>query len=201
MYGKVKVTQLECEGCIVGVRTSIIYGNGISIRMYDMSIALNDIHKILSEVGLQYEDVKRSVKGILRDGVIVFSNDWMATEIKSREEMYFTLKREKSYLDKLAKFASNFESMIYENIELPLNSMGIYYKEKRYDSNSLCFSCRFLGGFDSWSGGMGDICDADVLNPKIAKKVKSILNKFNKKYGTNAIFQTSEKAWSYIYIA
>lgn len=166
-----------------------------------MSISLNDIHKILSEVGFQYEDVKRSVKGILRDGVIVFSNDWMATEIKSKEEMYFTLKREKSYLDKLAKFAFNFESMIYENIELPLNSMGIYYKEKRYDSNSLCFSCRFLGGFDSWSGGMGDICDADVLNPKIAKKVKSILNKFNKKYGTNAIFQTSEKAWSYIYIA
>lgn len=63
----------------------------------------------------------------------------------------------------------------------------------------MCIEIRFLGGYDAWSGDE-DICDADILSPKIGKKVSSFVKGYckNKGYKDFKIeFSTSEKAWSY----
>lgn len=63
----------------------------------------------------------------------------------------------------------------------------------------MCIEIRFLGGYDAWSGDE-DICDADILSPKVGNKVTSLTKGYCKKNGYKDFkieFSTSEKAWSY----
>ena len=68
-----------------------------------------------------------------------------------------------------------------------------------FESNEieLLWQVRFLGGESAWSGADEDICDADVLDKRVAKAVTSACQSFTAETGVNVFWCTGEKAWTY----
>ena len=191
----ISLTRLSYNDQVVGVRINLNHGQ----KLYDIGTTLEVVEKILKSCDLNYKKLNYIEEGRLKGNTIVFSNDNKAVELKSKEELARILKHFLNHSKKLTEIQSNFMNIILSNIEIPLAREGITSFEQEYNDKELCYSCRFLGGYDAWSGSE-DICDADILSDKVWKALKSVVDKFNKKYKVNARVVVGEKAWIYIYV-
>lgn len=191
----ISLTGLSYNKQIVGVRLNLNHGQ----KLYDIGTTLEVVEKVLKSCDLNYKKLNYIEEGRLKGNTIVFSNDNKAVELKSKEELARVLKQFLNHNKKLTEIQSNFMNIILSNIEIPLAREGITSFEQEYNDKELCYSCRFLGGYDAWSGSE-DICDADILSDKVWKALKSVVDKFNKKYKVNARVVVGEKAWIYIYV-
>lgn len=191
----ISITRLSYNNQVVGVRINLNHGQ----KLYDIGTTLEVVEKILKSCDLNYKKLNYIEEGRLKGNTIVFSNDNKAVELKSKEELARILKQFLNYSKKLTEIQSNFMNIILSNIEIPLAREGITSFEQEYNDKELCYSCRFLGGYDAWSGSE-DICDADILSDKVWKALKSVVDKFNKKYKVNARVVVGEKAWIYVYV-
>ena len=191
----ISLTRLSYNNQVVGVRINLNHGQ----KLYDIGTTLEVVENALKLYNLSYKKLNYIEEGRLKGNTIVFSNDNKAVELKSKEELARVLKQILNHSKKLAEIQSNFMSIILSDIEKPLASRGISSFEQEYNDKELCYSCRFLGGFDAWSGSE-DICDADTLSDDVWKVLKSVVDKFNKKYKVNARVTVGEKAWIYIYV-
>lgn len=191
----ISLTRLSYNNRVVGVRINLNHGQ----KLYDIGTTLEVVEKVLKSCDLNYKKLNYIEEGRLKGNTIVFSNDNKAVELKSKEELARILKQFLNHSKKLTEIQSNFMNIILSNIEIPLAREGIASFEQEYNDKELCYSCRFLGGYDAWSGSE-DICDADIVSDDVWKALKSVVNKFNKKYKVNARVAVGEKAWIYIYV-
>lgn len=191
----ISLTRLSYNNQVVGVRINLNHGQ----KLYDIGTTLEVVEKVLKSCDLNYKKLNYIEEGRLKGNTIVFSNDNKAVELKSKEELARILKQFLNHSKKLTEIQSNFMNIILSNIEIPLAREGITSFEQEYNDKELCYSCRFLGGYDAWSGSE-DICDADILSDKVWKALKSVVDKFNKKYKVNARVVVGEKAWIYVYV-
>ena len=191
----ISLTRLSYNNQVVGVRINLNHGQ----KLYDVGTTLEVVENALKSYDLNYKKLNYIEEGRLKGNTIVFSNDNKAVELKSKEELARILKQFLNHSKKLTEIQSNFMNIILSNIEIPLAREGITSFEQEYNDKELCYSCRFLGGYDAWSGSE-DICDADILSDKVWKALKSVVDKFNKKYKVNARVAVGEKAWIYVYV-
>lgn len=191
----ISLTRLSYNNQVVGVRINLNHGQ----KLYDIGTTLEVIEKVLKSCDLNYKKLNYIEEGRLKGNTIVFSNDNKAVELKSKEELARILKQFLNHSKKLTEIQSNFMNIILSNIEIPLAREGITSFEQEYNDKELCYSCRFLGGYNAWSGSE-DICDADTVSEDVWKALKSVVNKFNKKYKVNARVAVGEKAWIYVYV-
>lgn len=191
----ISLTRLSYNNQVVGVRINLNHGQ----KLYDIGTTLEVVENALKSYDLNYKKLNYIEEGRLKGNTIVFSNDNKAVELKSKEELARILKQFLNHSKKLTEIQSNFMNIILSNIEIPLARDGITSFEQEYNDKELCYSCRFLGGYDAWSGSE-DICDADILSDKVWKALKSVVDKFNKKYKVNARVTIGEKAWIYVYV-
>lgn len=191
----ISLTRLSYNNQVVGVRINLNHGQ----KLYDIGTTIETVEEALKSYDLSYKKLNYIEEGRLKGNTIVFSNDNKAVELKSKEELARILKQFLNHSKKLIEIQSNFMNIILSNIEIPLAREGITSFEQEYNDKELCYSCRFLGGYDAWSGSE-DICDADILSDKVWKALKSVVDKFNKKYKVNARVVVGEKAWIYIYV-
>lgn len=191
----ISLTRLSYNNQVVGVRINLNHGQ----KLYDIGTTLEVVENALKFYDLNYKKLNYIEEGRLKGNTIVFSNDNKAVELKSKEELARILKQFLNHSKKLTEIQSNFMNIILSNIEIPLVREGITSFEQEYNDKELCYSCRFLGGYDAWSGSE-DICDADILSDKVWKALKSVVDKFNKKYKVNARVTVGEKAWIYVYV-
>ena len=191
----ISLTRLSYNNQVVGVRINLNHGQ----KLYDVGTTLEVVENALKSYDLNYKKLNYIEEGRLKGNTIVFSNDNKAVELKSKEELARILKQFLNHSKKLTEIQSNFMNIILSNIEIPLAREGITSFEQEYNDKELCYSCRFLGGYNAWSGSE-DICDADILSDKVWKALKSVVDKFNKKYKVNARVAVGEKAWIYVYV-
>ena len=191
----ISLTRLSYNNQVVGVRINLNHGQ----KLYDIGTTLEVVEKVLKSCDLNYKKLNYIEEGRLKGNTIVFSNDNKAVELKSKEELARVLKQFLNHSKKLTEIQSNFMNIILSNIEIPLARGGITSFEQEYNDKELCYSCRFIGGYDAWSGSE-DICDADILSDKVWKALKLVVDKFNKKYKVNARVVVGEKAWIYVYV-
>lgn len=191
----ISLTRLSYNNQVVGVRINLNHGQ----KLYDIGTTLEVVEKVLKSCDLNYKKLNYIEEGRLKGNTIVFSNDNKAVELKSKEELARILKQFLNHSKKLTEIQSNFMNIILSNIEIPLAREGITSFEQEYNDKELCYSCRFLGGYDAWSGSE-DICDADIVSDDVWKALKSVVDKFNKKYKVNARVAVGEKAWIYVYV-
>lgn len=195
----ISLTRLSYNNQVVGVRINLNHGQ----KLYDIGTTLEVVEKVLKSCDLNYKKLNYIEEGRLKGNTIVFSNDNKAVELKSEVELRKLLRQLELRSKELAKIKKNFRYIIQNDIKAPLfirlPLSGTKNLEQNYDEENLCYSCRFLGGFDAWSGGE-DICDADTLRDDVWKTLKLVVDKFNKKHQVNARVTVGEKAWIYIYI-
>lgn len=191
----ISLTRLSYNNQVVGVRINLNHGQ----KLYDVGTTLEVVENALKSYDLNYKKLNYIEEGRLKGNTIVFSNDNKAVELKSKEELARVLKQFLNHSKKLTEIQSNFMNIILSNIEIPLAREGITSFEQEYNDKELCYSCRFIGGYDAWSGSE-DICDADILSDKVWKALKLVVDKFNKKYKVNARVVVGEKAWIYVYV-
>lgn len=195
----ISLSRLSYNDQIVGIRINLNHGQ----KLYDIGTTLEVVENALKSYDLNYKRLNYIEEGRLKGNTIVFSNDNKAVELKSEVELRKLLRQLELRSKKLAKIKEDFRYIIQNDIEVPLSVRlplrGIKSLEQNYDEKNLCYSCRFLGGFDAWSGSE-DICDADTLRDDVWKVLKSVVDKFNKKHQVNARVTVGEKAWIYIYV-
>lgn len=131
------------------------------------------------------------------DGVYVSNDERDSVEIESIQEFNKYYKKAELHEKKLEEFIKSVEPII-EKFKNRLKNEGIKMPYRDEVEISDCeLSVRFLGGMSAWSGGYGDICDADRLTDKVGLKIESIVRKFEKENKVKIAFSTGEKAWSY----
>lgn len=95
------------------------------------------------------------------------------------------------------KANSNFYILCSKLLRAIKGSVLVFDDDVDYDKENLEMCIRFLGGYGAWSGSE-DICDADILDRTIGKKVESIVSKFNKDISPFMFnWSIGEKAYSY----
>lgn len=108
----------------------------------------------------------------------------------------------KNFKEKLEKFNKNFYNWV-ETLKhfLRVKDVEVFRDEINVSQDSLCCSIRFLGGYENWRGGHGDICDADEMSSSLYYKLREVVKLFNEKYEDECVlnFQTGEKAYTYFY--
>jgi len=205
----VDVGELRYEGKLVGHRILITYLGDIAkvFARVDMHLdpKLKSTLERCKEQGLVVRPAGKAREGKFneRTGTICFGNDQYFIELQEAKSLIPMLKLAAGANEKLSKIKDNFESIICNKILLKLSEQGIEIpssRDERFNASELQYSGRFIGGFGAWSGGDGDICDADKVSNRVTKALKEIIDIFNKDNGTGAYFQVGEKAWIYIFI-
>lgn len=191
----ISLTRLSYNNQVIGVRINLNHGQ----KLYDIGTTIETVEEALKSYDLSYKKLSYIEEGRLKGNMLVFSNDNKAVELKSKEDLTKMLNQLSNYNKKLSEIKSDFKRIVRIDIENPLSKKGITSYEQEYDKDDLCYSCRFLGGFSAWSGSE-DICDADTLRDDVWKVLKSVVDKFNKKYKVNARVAVGEKAWIYVYV-
>lgn len=142
----------------------------------------------------------KSIAGKEVDGVFRTSWERGVSEIDSTDTLKKMLKEFSVKAEAYAKLKSDAELYI-SKLKRSLRNEGISYEDGREMEDGLCFSCRFIGGFGAWSGCEEDICDADVLDRKVASRVDKVVKGLKKELGKghDIYWTTGEKAWTYFY--
>lgn len=94
---------------------------------------------------------------------------------------------------------SSFPNLIEGYLIPYLRRGGIYIMDddNQYESSTGTYSTRFIGDFDAWSGDDEDICDADTINPKVAKTIRELCASFSRRTGFEVHWSSDCcKAWS-----
>lgn len=147
----------------------------------------------------------RKVVGKIKDGYYS-TNEWsehLAVEVKSKQHLQELLSPVFIEYSRCLKQEVAIRNQFKDYCQVLL----LYIRNKGVDNptdvgymlDELTLSTRFLGGFHSWSGGHGDMCDADELSRETATLIHRAIEDFNKKYEklVKVEWQTGEKAYIY----
>lgn len=134
------------------------------------------------------------------DGVFRTSWERGVSEIDSADTLKKSLKEFSVKAENYAKLKSDAEFYI-SKLKRALRREGLGWKEDIEMEGGTCFSCRFIGGFGAWSGADEDICDADVLDRAVAKRINTVVAEVRKQLDSKhkLTWNTGEKAWTYFY--
>lgn len=135
------------------------------------------------------------------DGVFRTANEYGVVELQNFKEVKDAINKVNAYLEIFFAVQSRFD--VYSRMLMSyLRQEGVSeHDDWREDEEGLCVSCRFLGGFGAWSGGHGDICDADTLNRQTRKSIEDAVKRLQAKADSRISIRwnTGEKAWTYFY--
>jgi hypothetical protein len=203
MFESIYVTKigLSLDGEIIGYRYKVFFGNYLQYT-WDVDTSLSSyLDKALSSVVTVNLSNKPLAGFMDKDGYFKTRFERGVIELEDKKQVKEALKGFSTRAEKYALFRLNFEDSYVETLKRELKRLT-HWEESNVDIDNLCFRCRFLGGYESWSGGNGDICDAETLSNKVYKDtVKVAISNTEKKIGDKVKieFTTGEKAWSYFY--
>lgn len=201
MFEFIKVSRcdLSLEEETIGYRYLIYFDENIEY-IWDMEfdIAKKFEKAILNLCSSITKGVPLAGKEV--DGVFRTSWERGVSEIDSVDTLKKSFKEFSVKAERYAKFKLVAEDYI-PKLKMALRHEGLGWQEDEEMKDGVCFSCRFIGGFDAWSGAEEDVCDADVLDRKVVAIIKRVVDSFKKELGKgqDLYWTTGEKAWVYFY--
>lgn len=184
MNKEFSLCNLSLDGSIIGTR---ICGR---LKCYDTPVLIEEVIDILNSLNLSFKVSKYVYKGRIRGDEVIFENEYMVSGTLDKNDLKKELRKYSKYLKRLDEIFPTFEYIVSREI-----LRGLEYSDLRLMENRIC-SARFIGGFKAWSGSE-DICDASILDNKVAKVIDQAVKRVNKKYKINIEWSTGEKAWVY----
>jgi len=202
------VSELTLEGVLVGHRLLVTYLGSINKIFSRVDLRLtSDFESFLVDahgMGIEVRRAGNQIEGKpdKEQCMIYFGNDSYFIELDKSVELVPILKVAHLASERLKPILKDFEIIIRKDLLFFLYSRGVELSDKSdevFDANNLCYSCRFLGGTDAWSG-YNDICEEGTLNKKVLNALIICLDDFNEKYKVTAYYSMGEKGWIYIYV-
>lgn len=198
-FVNVRRSDLTLDGETIGYRYGINFDED---RQYTWDMEFDvakKFEKVISNICSTLEK-GRPIAGKEVDGVFRTSWERGVSEIDSAETLKKMLKEFSVKAEAYAKLKSDAEVYI-SKLKRALRNEGIGYEDGREMEGGTCFSCRFIGGYGAWSGAEEDICDADVLDRAVAKRINTVVDEVRKQLDSKhkLTWNTGEKAWTYFY--
>lgn len=191
-------SELLLDGSVIGYRYYISLGQ-MRQGIWDMDKHVSD--NLLSSFKIKGVAVKNKqpVSGYLVGDVFKTRMEHGVTEVDTVFSLRRLLKELYSRHEDYALLRDSYREWVSILIR-ELKSQSVFrWEESCYSEDDLSWECRFIGGFDAWSGGGEDICDADTLSRTVSSQIEKAVNAVRKLLGKKFTLRwyTGEKAWCY----
>lgn len=188
----------KCGGCIRKEYKSL------DVSIEDTKIC-DFLDAFIKKSSMELKCPKFPIIGKLEDGYFKTDREGLAVEVESVDKaktMINTIYRDLCEWEKKLNVVKRELEDISYTLKRKLKAEGISYysDEYRLHEDDLSIQFRFLGGMRAWSGSDEDICDADVLDRGVGKKISLIVESINKELKGKDLemsWNTGEKAWTY----